>query len=68
MSLEEIKAHVKAGETVYHQSQAYEVRCWSSKSGEDRFVILCTLNNHAIGLTWLDGVTVNGALEDFFRG
>lgn len=62
-SVDEIKEMVLAGTKVFYQSQSYEVRYWPKN---DSFVVVCTHNGHAIGLTWQDGVTLNGKLEDFF--
>ena len=62
MTLDQIKAAVDAGKKVFHQSEAYEVRKW--KGGE--YVIVCTFNDYAIGLTWQDGVTMNGKPEQFY--
>lgn len=62
MTLEQIKTAVDAGQAVYHQSVAYEVRKWN----DGRYMIVCTFNDHAIGLTWLDGVTMNGTPEQFY--
>lgn len=61
MTLEEIKAAVLAGHTVCHNNPAYEVR---HQNGD--FDIVCTLNGYTIGLTWIDGVTMNGKPEEFF--
>jgi len=65
MELAEIKAAVLAGETVHWASSAYVV----THAGDDAdrgFCIVCTLNDSAIGLTWRDGVTMNGDVEDFY--
>ena len=46
--------------------------CWSNdrytiKHGADGdLVIHCATNYHQIGLTWRDGVTLNGREEDFY--
>ncbi len=63
MTLDEIKAAVRAGKTVHWSNAAYVVR-----EGSAGFVIVCLHNDHAIGLTWLDGVTMNGKPEQFFIG
>lgn len=62
MTLEEIKAAVDAGFTVHWSNPLYKVERWSNGSYE----IVCQDNGHAIGLTWLDGVTMNGKPEDFY--
>lgn len=64
MTLEEIKANVLAGKKVYWSNLAYEV----VHDKYDQWFIVCTLNDHAIGLTWRDGVTLNGKEEEFFIG
>lgn len=61
MILEEIKAAVLAGKKVCQHNSAYEVQHHSGQ-----FLIVCTLNQYTIGLTWLDGVTMNGEPEDFY--
>lgn len=63
MTLEEIKEAVLAGHTVYHHNPAYEV-----KHHNGDFNIVCSLNQYTIGLTWLDGVTMNGKPEEFYIG
>ena len=62
MTLEEIKAAVLAGKTVHWANRGYVVTC--DKLGQ--WFIKCTSNNHHIGLTWTDGVTMNGKPEEFF--
>jgi hypothetical protein len=63
MTLDEIKAAVDSGQRVCWANRGYEVRHWGRS---DEYVIVCTSNDHAIGLTWADGVTVNGRPEEFF--
>ena len=63
MTLEEIKAAVLAGKTVHWASKIYEVR-YAPKL--DEFQIVCTDNDSIIGLTWKDGVTMNGKEDDFY--
>lgn len=62
MTLEEIKQAVNDGKKVYWASKAYEV----VKNKHGKWLIVCTLNKHAIGLTWQDGVTLNGEPSEFF--
>lgn len=64
MNLQEIKKAVNEGKKVYWANTAYEV----VHDKYDQWFIVCTLNNHAIGLTWRDGVTLNGKEEEFFIG
>lgn len=63
MTLEQIKAAVNAGKKVFWASTLYEVR----KDSNGSFNIVCTSNNNAIGLTWTDGITMNGEPEQFFE-
>ena len=44
-------------------SKIYEVR-YAPKL--DEFQIVCTDNDNIIGLTWKDGVTMNGKEDDFY--
>lgn len=62
MNLSEIKQAVEAGKTVHWSSRAYRV----VKDSVGQWLIVCDLNNHVIGLTWRDGVTMNGAEKNFF--
>lgn len=61
MTLEEIKAAVLAGKTVHWANEGYKVL-----HHKGQWDIVCTWNGHAIGLTWRDGVTVNGKPEEFY--
>lgn len=61
MTLQEIKDAVIAGKKVCWSTEAYEVR-----HNNGQWLIVCTINNDAIGLTWRDGVTLNGKPKDFF--
>jgi hypothetical protein len=63
MTLDEIKDAVRAGKRVCWSNRGYEVRHWPIN---DEYVIVCVSNDNAIGLTWMDGVTVNGRPEEFF--
>jgi len=62
MTLDEIKTAVDAGKTVHWSNNGYRV----VKTG-DQYLIKHTTGN-AIGLTWLDGVTLNGKESDFYLG
>jgi len=62
MTLEEIKQAVEAGKNVYHGNRAYRV----IKDNIGQWLIVCSINNYTIGLTWRDGVTMNGKPEEFF--
>lgn len=66
MTLDEIKTAVRAGQQVCWSNRAYDVKLYIKPDGEEHWVIHCNLNDYIIGLTWLDGVTMNGKPEDFF--
>ncbi len=61
MTLDEIKAAVDAGQTVHWASDQYVV-----VKGRWEYLIKCLHNNHCIGLTHQDGITMNGKPEEFF--
>ena len=63
MKLSEIKAAVLSGETVHWNNPLYVV-VHSKKTNE--FLVKCTDNDSCIGLTWKDGVTMNGKEEEFY--
>jgi hypothetical protein len=62
MTLQEIKQAIKDGKKVYWSNSLYEV----VKDNIGQYLICCRLNDHCIGLTWRDGVTMNGKEEDFY--
>ncbi len=61
MTLEEIKCAVESGKKVYWKNQNYEV----IKDSIGQWLINCPMTGYCIGLTWRDGVTMNGEPEDF---
>ena len=62
MTLTEIKEAMSEGKTVCWSNDRYTV-----KPGADGdLVIHCATDYHQIGLTWRDGVTLNGREEDFY--
>jgi hypothetical protein len=61
VNVEEIVEAVDAGKTVHWSSVNYVVE--NSAAG---YMILSKTNNHRIGLTWMDGVTLNGKEEEFY--
>lgn len=61
MTAPEIKQAINEGKKVYWKSPVYQV----IKDNLGQYFIKCTLNDHCIGLTWKDGVTLNGEEEDF---
>ena len=63
MTLNEIKQAVNDGKTVCWKSEIYVVE---RNGTEDYYLIHCTINDNYIGLTWLDGKTMNGEEKDFF--
>ena len=62
MTLKEIKSAVRSGKKVFWSNEAYEVILDSV----GQWLIECNINGHCIGLTWLDGKTMNENEEDFF--
>ena len=62
MKIDEIKKAVNDGEKVFYSSKNYQV----IKDKNDNYFIKCLSNNNFIGLTWLDGKTLNGNENDFF--
>lgn len=61
MTLEEIKAAIAAGHTVCWENRSYVVEL-----APVGYVIRCLTNGSLIGLTWRDGVTLNGREDQFF--
>jgi hypothetical protein len=61
MTLEEIKKAIEEKKKVYWSNKSYEVI-----KEEDYYYVLYIPNSYAIGLTWLDGITLNGKEEEFF--
>jgi hypothetical protein len=64
MNLKQIKQALAAGHKVHWSNSAYDVI--QDKIGQ--YLIRCNLNDSCIGLTWLDGVTMNGDEDEFFLG
>ncbi len=62
MNLPEIKKAIADGKTVHWATTGYQVIC--DKIGQ--YLILCTSNGSCIGLTWADGITMNGKEDEFF--
>lgn len=62
MTLTEIKAAVDAGQTVHWANEGYT----ATKDRFGQYQIVFAANGSTIGLTWKDGVTMNGKPEDFF--
>ena len=64
MNAEEIRQAINEGKKVFWRSMYYEV----IKDNLEQYFIRCVLNDHCIGLTHLDGVTLNGNESDFYIG
>ena len=64
MTLAEIKQAIEDGLKVYWKQSNYEV----IKDSIGQYLICCTSNDHCIGLTWRDEVTMNGEEKDFYIG
>ena len=62
MTLQEIKDAVNAGKVVHWANSSYIVM----KDSIGQFLIYHVGNRSSIGLTWRDGVTMNGKPEDFY--
>jgi hypothetical protein len=62
MNLEQIKQASARGDKVHWSNSAYEVIVDSV----GQYLIHCNLNDSYIGLTWRDGVTMNGKENDFY--
>lgn len=62
MSLAEIKAALAAGRRVFWCNPGYEV----IKDKVGQYLIKCHMNGSCIGLTHLDGATLNGEESEFF--
>lgn len=62
MTLQEIKQAIEQGKTVNWSSNYYEV----IKDKNNDYLIRCKGNGHCIGLTWRDGVTMNGNEIEFY--
>ena len=61
MNAQEIKAAVDAGRTVHYVNEGSTV----IKDRLGRYLIESS-SGHCIGLTWLDGSTLNGGAHDFY--
>lgn len=62
MTLDQIKQAINDGKNVYHVNKGYKVI--RDKLGQ--YLIVYTPNQYTIGLTWQDGITLNGKENDFF--
>lgn len=62
MDLNQIKSAVDSGHRVKWANSAYDV----IRDSLGQYLIVCNLNQSTIGLTWLDGETLNGKPEQFY--
>ena len=62
MTLQEIKSAVDSGKKVFWNMPSYEV----IKDARGEYNIYCFTTRRSIGLTWMDGKTMNGSEEDFY--
>lgn len=62
MNLHEIKQAVEAGLPVHWSNDGYKV----IKDKIGQFLVIFEPNQSCIGLTWKDGVTLNGKESDFY--
>ena len=63
MNVKEIKHAVDNGLIVHWANEGYKV----IKDKLNQYLIVCD-NGSCIGLTWLNGVTLNGEEKEFFLG
>jgi len=63
-SLSDIKEAVLSGKTVHWKTEAYRV----VHDSVGQWLIVCPSTKGCWGLTWADGVTMNGKPEEFFVG
>jgi hypothetical protein len=71
MTLQEIKNAVESGKTVHWATKAYTVLKDQLRDGTHQWLIAYlhgTANANYVGLTCMDGTTVNGRPEQFFIG
>ena len=62
MTLAEIKKAIAENKEVRWSNDGYKVY----KDNIGQYLITFTPNEHTIGLTWLDGITLNGDKKDFY--
>ena len=61
MNLSEIKQAINKGKNVYWVQLGYQVI-----ESKGNYYIKCISNGSLIGLTWVDGQTLNGEEHEFF--
>ena len=62
MNLQQIKTAVDNGQSVHWANDGYSV----IKGKDDYYSICFKWNESCIGLTWQDGVTLNGKESEFY--
>ena len=62
MTLAEIKQAVDSGKKVFWGTSNYLV----VKDRLNQYLIKSLCNNNCIGLTWMDGTTLNGKEDEFY--
>ena len=62
MTLNDIKQAVEAGKSVHWANDGYSV----IKDNLGQFLVIFEPNQSCIGLTWRDGITLNGKESDFY--
>ena len=62
MNAAEIRTAVDAGLVVHWSNASYRV----IRDSSGQYLIQCESNGHCVGLTWLNGVTLNGEPGDFY--
>ena len=65
MTLEQIKTAIDNNQTVHWVNNGYTVKRSKQGCNQGSYYIQHTSGNY-IGLTWLDGVTLNGKPEEFY--
>ncbi len=67
MNLQEIKSAIDADKIVHWANDSYVViKHFPRYPDTPEYLIKCLSNDHCIGLTWRDGVTMNGKEEQFY--
>ena len=62
MNLQQIKQAILDNRIVHWSNNNYTVII----DTKDQYMIECLINNSCIGLTWLDGTTLNGKESEFY--
>ena len=62
MDAQQIRDAIDAGKTVYWHHDGYQV----IKDSIGQYLIKCHMNDHYIGLTHKDGITLNGEAKAFY--